>query len=154
MLIFSDQVELIVSYHPPIFVPLRRLTQSSWKERLVLRCAERRVALYSPHTAWDALRGGVNDWLLKPFRESQAAPVCESVSSARGDQFKTFRRVQCQFMIVSTPLFVSCAFAFHGQCQNQQHSALGSSKAPTTVQIELSKTTRRIRCGISSPSRL
>ncbi len=58
---------MILSYHPPIFVPMKRLTQSSWKERIVVRCAENRVAIYSPHTSYDAVQGGVNDWLLKPF---------------------------------------------------------------------------------------
>ncbi len=61
------QVNMILSYHPPIFVPMKRLTQSSWKERIVVRCAENRVAIYSPHTSYDAVQGGVNDWLLKLF---------------------------------------------------------------------------------------
>lgn len=36
-------------------------------------CLENRIALYSPHTAWDAVNGGVNDWLAKsmPFSSSQ-----------------------------------------------------------------------------------
>ncbi|XP_037276909.2 NIF3-like protein 1 [Rhipicephalus microplus] len=55
--------QLIVSYHPPIFAPLRALRQSQWKERLVIRCLERGIAVYSPHTAWDAVEGGANDWL-------------------------------------------------------------------------------------------
>ncbi|XP_037506716.1 NIF3-like protein 1 [Rhipicephalus sanguineus] len=55
--------QLIVSYHPPIFAPLRALRQSQWKERLVIRCIERGIAIYSPHTAWDAVDGGANDWL-------------------------------------------------------------------------------------------
>ena len=59
----AGQADLIVAYHPPIFAPLRRLTPSEPKERVVLRLAEARVALYSPHTAADAAAGGVNDWL-------------------------------------------------------------------------------------------
>jgi dinuclear metal center YbgI/SA1388 family protein len=55
--------ELIVAYHPPIFEPLRRLTDRTWKERVVLEAARRRVAVYSPHTALDAARGGMTDWL-------------------------------------------------------------------------------------------
>ncbi|KAH6935271.1 hypothetical protein HPB50_004933 [Hyalomma asiaticum] len=43
--------------------PLRALRQSQWKERLVIRCLERGIAVYSPHTAWDAVDGGANDWL-------------------------------------------------------------------------------------------
>jgi dinuclear metal center YbgI/SA1388 family protein len=55
--------ELIVAYHPPIFEPLRRLTDRTWRERLVLEAVRRRVAVYSPHTALDAARGGMTDWL-------------------------------------------------------------------------------------------
>lgn len=66
----SKGVDMIVSYHPPIFAPLKRLTQSSWKERIVGVCLERRIALYSPHTSWDAAVDGVNDWLIGAFGES------------------------------------------------------------------------------------
>ena len=59
--------DFIVAYHPPIFVPMRRLTQSSWKERLLVKCIENRIAIFSPHTTYDTLKGGVNDWLILPF---------------------------------------------------------------------------------------
>ncbi|CAI7989000.1 NIF3-like protein 1 [Geodia barretti] len=55
---------LIVAYHPPIFHSLKRLTQGSAKERIIVRALESRVAVYSPHTALDCMKGGVNDWLL------------------------------------------------------------------------------------------
>ena len=65
--VVSKGVDMIVSYHPPIFAPLKRLTQSSWKERIIGACLERRIALYSPHTSWDAAVDGVNDWLIGAF---------------------------------------------------------------------------------------
>lgn len=55
---------LIVSYHPPIFHALKRLTQQSVEERIVVRTLECGLAVYSPHTALDATEGGLNDWLL------------------------------------------------------------------------------------------
>lgn len=60
-------VHMILSYHPPVFSPLKRLCQQSWKERIVVKCIEKRIAVFSPHTCYDALRGGVNDWLISPF---------------------------------------------------------------------------------------
>ncbi|KAL5966849.1 NIF3-like protein 1 [Taenia solium] len=57
----------IISYHPPIFRPLKRLTQATSKERIVVKCIEQKIAVYSPHTALDAVYGGLNDWLLSPF---------------------------------------------------------------------------------------
>ena len=55
---------LVVSYHPPIFKALKRLTQSSSKERVLVRAMEAGLAIYSPHTALDNMEGGINDWLL------------------------------------------------------------------------------------------
>ena len=63
----QEKVDMVLSYHPPIFAPLKRLNQAQWKELIVLRCIENRIALYSPHTSYDALPGGVNDWLIEPF---------------------------------------------------------------------------------------
>jgi dinuclear metal center YbgI/SA1388 family protein len=56
--------ELIVAYHPPIFGGLKRLRPDSPLTRTLLRAITDGVAIYSPHTALDAVPGGVNDWLL------------------------------------------------------------------------------------------
>lgn len=58
---------LIISYHPPIFAPMKKLVQRNWKDRIITGCVENRIAIYSPHTSYDALAGGVNDWLLQAF---------------------------------------------------------------------------------------
>lgn len=60
----AKQVNMIISYHPPVFAPLKRITQANWKERIVCQCLENKIALFSPHTSWDAVEGGVNDWLF------------------------------------------------------------------------------------------
>jgi hypothetical protein len=44
---------------------LKRITQNHWKERLVIKCLENRIALYSPHTASDAMYDGES--FLPPF---------------------------------------------------------------------------------------
>ncbi|MBY0111429.1 MAG: Nif3-like dinuclear metal center hexameric protein [Phycisphaerales bacterium] len=59
----------IVAYHPPIWEPLKRLTDMSPKERLLLRAAELGIAIYSPHTALDAVPGGMTDWLCEGLGE-------------------------------------------------------------------------------------
>lgn len=55
----------VVAYHPPIWEPLRRVTDATPGERVVLRALEERIAIYSPHTALDAAPGGLNDWLCE-----------------------------------------------------------------------------------------
>ena len=59
--------DLKVSYHPAIFAPLKKLTQQAWKERSIIKCIENRIAVYSPHTVWDAIEGGINDWIIRAF---------------------------------------------------------------------------------------
>ena len=58
---------LIISYHPPIFSGMKCVTQRSWKERIVTTCLENRIGVFSPHTSYDCVQGGVNDWLIQAF---------------------------------------------------------------------------------------
>jgi len=59
----SKNASAIVSYHPPIFDGLKRLTGDSARGRALLACAARGVPVYSPHTALDSAIGGMTDWL-------------------------------------------------------------------------------------------
>ena len=43
----------------------------------MVKCLVNQIALYSPHTAFDAVQGGVNDWLIKPFGDGTVAPLEE-----------------------------------------------------------------------------
>uniref|UniRef100_A0A0A9YGC8 NIF3-like protein 1 n=1 Tax=Lygus hesperus TaxID=30085 RepID=A0A0A9YGC8_LYGHE len=63
----SGRFSMIVSYHPPVFSAMKRITGETWKERIVACCLENRIAVYSPHTSWDAASGGVTDWLAGAF---------------------------------------------------------------------------------------
>lgn len=55
----AKKCELVVSYHPPIFSPLKRITSES----LIYKAISDRIAIYSPHTALDIAEGGTNDVL-------------------------------------------------------------------------------------------
>ncbi|XP_050344802.1 NIF3-like protein 1 isoform X2 [Nymphalis io] len=71
----QNNCELVISYHPPIFAPLKTVVQSSWKERIVSLLLEHRISLYSPHTSWDSVKGGVNDWLASAFPFDESVPI-------------------------------------------------------------------------------
>ncbi|XP_077595585.1 NIF3-like protein 1 isoform X1 [Stigmatopora nigra] len=60
----TQSCDVILSYHPPIFRPMKRLVQKDWKQRLAIRAIEAGIAVFSPHTSWDSVCGGVNDWLI------------------------------------------------------------------------------------------
>jgi dinuclear metal center YbgI/SA1388 family protein len=55
----TKKCELVVSYHPPIFSPLKRVTSES----LIFKAISDRIAIYSPHTALDVALDGTNDVL-------------------------------------------------------------------------------------------
>ena len=59
----QKDANMILAYHPPIFSALKRLTMRNEKERIIVKAIEKRIAIYSPHTSYDAVEGGVNDWL-------------------------------------------------------------------------------------------
>lgn len=65
----------IVAYHPPIFEPLARVTASTPRQRVILRAIEAGMAIYSPHTALDAVPGGVTDWLCEGLSGGEAGKV-------------------------------------------------------------------------------
>ncbi|XP_056351669.1 NIF3-like protein 1 [Oenanthe melanoleuca] len=76
----QKKADLVLSYHPPIFTPLKRVTWKTWKERLVVRALENRIGIYSPHTAYDAVPHGVNNWLTKGLGACTSVPLHPSTA--------------------------------------------------------------------------
>lgn len=67
----ESNCDLVISYHPPLFDAVKRLTAPS----LVFDAIGRGVAIYSPHTALDAAEGGTNDVLAEILGITKAAPL-------------------------------------------------------------------------------
>jgi len=76
----KSESEMIISYHPPIFHPFKRLTTQNSKERIILKAIENKIAIYSPHTALDSVSGGVNDWLASGLGNFSKISVIEPYS--------------------------------------------------------------------------
>ncbi len=73
----KEKAGMILSYHPPLFHPLKSLAWRRPGERVLIRAVRAGIPVYSPHTALDAAPGGVNDWLagiLGPGRVTPLAP--------------------------------------------------------------------------------
>lgn len=56
----ARKCNVIVSHHPLIFRPLRRIAGDSYQERVVIKAILSGVAIYSAHTNLDNAAGGVN----------------------------------------------------------------------------------------------
>jgi dinuclear metal center YbgI/SA1388 family protein len=82
----ESEAELIVTHHPIPFKPVPRITADSTTGKLLLRAIEHRIAIYSPHTAWDNSEVGINAQFAKriglhnirplvPFAADMRAPL-------------------------------------------------------------------------------
>jgi len=61
----AHSTALLIAYHPPLFKPVSRLTLDTPLHSALLKLACGGVSVYSPHSALDSVRGGINDWLVE-----------------------------------------------------------------------------------------
>lgn len=74
----NKRADLIVSHHPMPFRPIKRLTTADTVGQLLLSLAANRVALYSPHTAFDSATQGINQQLAAGLGLRKISPLIES----------------------------------------------------------------------------
>lgn len=74
----GKDADIIVTYHPTPFRKSNRLHFASHTSRIVLACAARGIAVYSPHTGLDCAVGGINDWLASACGEGTIGPITPS----------------------------------------------------------------------------
>jgi len=65
----ASKVSLIITYHPTPFSALKKFpfsdATSPIASKVVLLCARHDIAVFSPHTSWDCVKPGLNDWLIE-----------------------------------------------------------------------------------------
>jgi dinuclear metal center YbgI/SA1388 family protein len=69
------QARLIVTHHPILFRAARRLTDATPEGRMLLALARAGVAVYSPHTAFDNSRDGINALLARRLGLADVGPL-------------------------------------------------------------------------------
>jgi dinuclear metal center YbgI/SA1388 family protein len=69
----ATKTDLIIAYHPILFRPASRLNADDAYDRTVMKLIQTNMAVYSPHTALDAVIGGVNDWLADGVGEGEVS---------------------------------------------------------------------------------
>jgi dinuclear metal center YbgI/SA1388 family protein len=79
----EEHADLIVSHHPILFRPVQRLTSASAEGRMVLSLAAAKVAVYSPHTAFDNTRDGINDILAARLGLAEITPLRRRAGEAQ-----------------------------------------------------------------------
>lgn len=87
----SSGCSAIVSYHPPVFRPLKRMqVDRATSEGLAAEALTHRVAIYSPHTALDAAPGGTNDAIAQLCGLADTRPFSTSAPARRQCKLVTF----------------------------------------------------------------
>jgi dinuclear metal center YbgI/SA1388 family protein len=71
----DQRVQLIVTHHPILFRPIKRLTSANTEGRMLLTLASAGIAVYSAHTAYDNCPGGINDLLAQRLGLTNVAPL-------------------------------------------------------------------------------
>jgi dinuclear metal center YbgI/SA1388 family protein len=134
----AAKVQMIVAYHPPIFEPLRRVTDATVKEHIVLEAARAGIAIYSQHTALDATPGGIDDWLaegvmgladhqhyadsptadvraLSPYQALPQSEQCKVVTFCPADAVDAIRNGLATAGAGRIGNYELCSFALRGQ---------------------------------------
>jgi dinuclear metal center YbgI/SA1388 family protein len=70
-----EGAELIVTHHPFPFSATKRITSETHTGRLLLSLIEARIAVLSPHTAFDSARVGINRRLAERLGLEQVRPL-------------------------------------------------------------------------------
>lgn len=56
----NEKCNLVVSHHPLIFNPLKKITGKTLQEKILLMAVKNNIAVYSSHTNLDVINGGVS----------------------------------------------------------------------------------------------
>lgn len=90
---------LIIAYHPFIFPSWKFLDPDrNTQHRSAIQLIQNSISVYSPHTAMDAAKGGINDWMAlglvkNDFTAISSIVSIEKCSSVPGDDSIGYGRV-------------------------------------------------------------
>ncbi len=72
--------QLVISHHPLIYRPLKKIAPLDEAGRTVFRALRQEIAVISAHTNLDRAKDGLNDWLATRLSLQQTSPLEQSVA--------------------------------------------------------------------------
>jgi dinuclear metal center YbgI/SA1388 family protein len=78
----ADGIDLLVTHHPLIFKPLKKIDLGTPQGELFQKAFAHRMAMYAAHTNYDRLAEGLNDILAKKIGLKQVRPLEPYVPAA------------------------------------------------------------------------
>lgn len=88
--------KLVVTHHPVLFKPVKKLNSSSSEGRMLLKLLRHEIAVYSPHTAYDNAPTGINQQLAELLELKEIAPLRPHPTAPLSDLFKVVTYVPVQ----------------------------------------------------------
>jgi len=92
----ARQANLIVSHHPVLFRPIQKLTTATSEGWMLIELLRNRIAVYSPHTAFDSAQSGINQQIANRLGLQEISPLrpqpqseCETIGTGRWGKLKT-----------------------------------------------------------------
>lgn len=71
----ENRADLLIAHHPLPFRPVKRITSASIPGKMLWDLARHEIAVYSPHTAWDSARHGINARLAELLQLTAVQPL-------------------------------------------------------------------------------
>ena len=103
---------VIIAYHPFIFPSWNRLNPlTNPQHETAIKLIQSGISVYCPHTAVDAARGGVNDWLVKGLNGGEDVAksyALETVSGENDDLVGYGRFVEFNNCLLYTSCSTAC----------------------------------------------
>ncbi len=89
----KNQINFILCHHPLPFVGIKRITEATYEGGMLLDLIAARIAVYSAHTAYDSMHGGINEQIahalgLVSLKPLVASAKTISMGSGRMGYFK------------------------------------------------------------------
>ena len=81
----ENQANLVVTHHPLPFQPLKTITNSTIPGRMLLDLIAAKIAVYSPHTAFDSAPAGINQHLAIGLGLQQIEPLIPATGTVEAD---------------------------------------------------------------------
>jgi dinuclear metal center YbgI/SA1388 family protein len=77
--------DMVIAHHPLPFKSFKRITTETVPGRLLWKLASNGISVYSPHTAWDSARLGINALLAQMLRLEDCEPIVLSPQPEHSD---------------------------------------------------------------------
>ncbi len=79
-----EGANLVITHHPILFKAVKRLTTDTSEGRMLLKLIRAGVSVYSPHTAFDSAREGINQQIAAALGLSVIQPIRPRSPSTEG----------------------------------------------------------------------